>query len=134
MKRLNGVVALVCGALLVVVPRFVLPACEYRGFPRMHCSDTAHAEMAVGAALLLVGAATLMARRPWVIAAAGILALALSAAAILLPEQVGYCHSPRMPCTYGMVPAVRFIAGANAAIVLLGLAGIARRARRKAAT
>lgn len=134
MKRLNGVVALVCGALLVVVPRFVLPACEYRGFPRMHCSDTAHAEMAVGAALLLVGAATLAATRPWAILAAGVLALALSAAAFLLPEWVGYCHSPQMPCTYGMVPAVRFIAGANAATVLLGLAGAARRARRKATT
>lgn len=131
MKRLAGVVALACGALLVVVPRFALPACEYRGFPRMHCSDTAHAEMAVGAALLLVGVATLVARRPLEILAAGALALALSAAALLLPEWVGYCHSPQMPCSYGMVPAVRFIAAANAVVVLLGLAGTVRRARRK---
>lgn len=134
MNRLNGVTGLVCGALLLVVPRFVLPACEYRGFPRMHCSDTAHAEMAVGAALVLLGAATLMARRPWEVLAAGLLALALSATAFLLPEKIGYCHSPRMPCTYGMVPSVRFIAFANAAIVLLGLAGAARRARRKGTT
>src|SRR5574341_1270464 len=38
------------------------------------------------------------------------------------------------PCTYGMVPGVRFIAGANALIVLVGLAGTVRRARRKATT
>lgn len=131
MKRLDGVAALVSGALLVVVPRWVLTACEYQGFPRMHCSDTAHAEMAVGALLVLVGAATLLASRPWAILSAGVLALVLSGAAFLLPETVGYCHSPRMPCTYGMVPGVRFIAAANAAVVLLGLVGTVRRARRK---
>jgi hypothetical protein len=26
-----------------------------------------------------------------------------------LPEKFGYCLSPRMPCHYGMVPAVRFL-------------------------
>ena len=133
MRRLNGVAALAGGALLVVVPRWVLTACEYHGFPRMHCSDTAHAEMLVGAGLVLVGVAALLATRPRAAVAAGVLVLALCAAAFALPERIGYCHSPHMPCTYGMVPGVRFIAGVTAAAVLLGLVGTVRGARRKGA-
>lgn len=133
MKRLVGVSALAGGALLVVVPRWVLSPCEYHGFPRMHCSDTAHAEMLVGAVLVLVGVATLLATRPWAVGAAGVLALALCAAAFALPERMGYCHNHNMPCTYGMVPGLRFIVSAVAAVVVVGLIGTARRARRKGA-
>lgn len=131
MKRLIGTTALVGGALLVVVPRFVLPACEWAGHPAMRCSRTAHAEMIAGALLVGLGAIALFARRPRAVLLAGVLALGIFAVAWMLPERIGYCHNVRMPCTYGMVPGIRFLAGVNGLGVLVGLLGASRGAGRR---
>lgn len=133
MTRLVGVTSLAGGALLVVVPRYVLPACEWRGFPAMRCSDTARAVMIAGALLAATGLVTLVARKARVTLAAGVLALGASVAAFVLPERVGYCHSARMPCTYGMVPSVRLVAVACGLVALAALVSMARRAGRKEA-
>jgi hypothetical protein len=126
MKKLIGTAALISGILLLVAPRYILPACEYEGFPAMHCSDTARAEMIVGALLAALGVMAFFLHSPKLLMTSSSFALALSVTAYMLPDKFGYCHSTRMPCNYGMVPGIRFIAVANGIIMLLALITIAR--------
>lgn len=130
MKRLAGTTMLLSGLLLALVPRYILPACEFEGFSRMHCSDTAQAELVTGILLALAGIGTLVLKFP---ASAGnaILSLALSVAAFMLPDKFGYCHNSKMPCNYGMVPAVRLIAVLTALLMIIALIGMFRDYRRK---
>jgi len=131
MKKLIGLTALIGGFLLLVTPRYILPACEYEGFNRMHCSDTARAEFVTGAILMAVGALTLALKgKKTTLAGAGI-ALPLFVAAYILPDKFGYCMSSRMPCNYGMVPGIRFIAVIGALIVLGAFIGSVRQLRKK---
>lgn len=131
MKKLLAVSSIVGGILLAAVPRYLLPACEYEGFTRMHCSDTARAELIT--ALLLIGAGIALSRTKTkkALIAGGMGALALSVAAFMLPEIFGYCHSAKMPCNYGMVPGIRFIALLTSVVVVVALIGIVKESRRK---
>src|SRR5512143_1496588 len=121
MKKLVALTELTSGVLLLIVPRYILPACEYEGFPRMHCSDTARAEFIVGALLMLVGGMTFFAKtvKPTVIAA--LVSCLLYGVSFGLPGIFGYCLSPRMPCNYGMVPAVRFVAVVGMLLMIFAL-------------
>jgi Domain of unknown function (DUF4418) len=131
MKKLMVITALVSGLLLLMIPRYILPACEYLGHPAMHCSDTARAEYFVGALFIMLGGATafLRSRKADLICAAG--SIVLSIAAFLLPEKIGYCHSTQMPCNYGMVPGVRFVAVVSASIMGIGLIGTVKSYTKK---
>jgi len=112
-KRLAGIISILSGGLLVTVPHSVLPACEYRGFPRMHCSDTAQAVLPAGILLAAVGVLILVLKSEKAVPAVVGTASALSLASFLLPDLFGYCLSSKMPCNYGMVPAIKFIAAAS---------------------
>ena len=103
------ITALVCGILFLLVPRYVLPACEYAGYSRMHCSDTAQAEQVIGAVLVVVSAITFFVKSTSMPLVGAIISTILFGIAFWLPDKFGYCLSPRMPCNYGMVPAVRFL-------------------------
>jgi hypothetical protein len=131
MKKLVALTALASGLLLVLVPRFILPACEYEGYPAMHCSDTARAEYLIGALLVLVGGAAFFAKTAGLSLTGAAAALMLCVAAYLLPDSIGYCRSPRMPCNYGMVPAVRFIAAVGAVTMIVACAAIMNIVRTK---
>ncbi len=131
MKKLIGLTALVGGLLLAVVPRYILPACEYEGFSRMHCSDTAQAELLSGAILMAVGFTTFFLRSAKTTIAAAGSGLLLFIVSYKLPDIFGYCRSSRMPCNYGMVPGIRFIAVAGSIIMVLSLAGAIRGNRKK---
>jgi hypothetical protein len=126
MRKLVALTALATGVLLLLVPRFILPACEYEGYPHMHCSDTARAEFIVGAMLMLVGGMTLFARtvKPLVIAV--LVSCILYGVSFRLPDIYGYCLSPRMPCNYGMVPAVRTIAVSGTLVMIVTLFRLAK--------
>jgi len=131
MKKLIGLTALIGGFLLLVTPRYILPACEYEGFKRMHCSDTAAAEFVSGALLMAVGALTLAIKlKNTALVGAGT-ALALFVVAYILPDKFGYCMSSNMPCHYGMVPGIRFIAVAGGLIVFGAFIGVVRHLRKK---
>jgi fucose 4-O-acetylase-like acetyltransferase len=131
MKKLASLTALASGVLLVLVPRFILPPCEYEGYPAMHCSDTARAEYLVGALLVLVGGTAFFAKTAKLSLTGAAAALILYAAAYLLPDSIGYCRSPRMPCNYGMVPAVRFISAVGAVTMIIACSGIVNSVRTK---
>ena len=131
MKNLVAVTAIVSGILLLVVPRYILPACEFRGHPAMHCSDTARAEFVVGGLLIVLGIVSALVR----LKAAGIVcsgaSLILYVVAFWLPDTFGYCHSAQMPCNYGMVPGVRFIAVLSAIIMTIAFIGTVKSNRKK---
>ncbi len=130
MKRLVSLTALVSGFLLLVVPRYILPACEYEGYPPMHCSDTAKAEYLVGALLMVIGGISFFSKKN-ITAAVAAVACVLYGAAYWLPDKFGYCHSTRMPCNYGMVPGIRFISVAGVLIMIVSVAGLIRTSRKK---
>jgi len=134
MKTLTAVTALLGGILLILVPRFILPVCEYEGYPAMHCSDTARAEYVVGALLLMsgIGAFLLKSTRTSIIVAA--VSIILYIVAFLLPDRYGYCHSSRMPCNYGTVPGIRFIASIGGVIMVIAIISLVRGTRKKGNT
>jgi len=131
MKRLISIPAIVLGTLFVLVPRYILPACEYSGYARMHCSDTAQAEQVVGALLILAGGMTLLVKPPVMPLVGAVLSCVLFSLAWWLPDKFGYCQSPRMPCNYGMVPAIRFLSVAGLIIMIGAAVGIVNSYRQK---
>jgi hypothetical protein len=134
MKNLISLTAFISGLLLILVPRFILPVCEYEGYPAMHCSDTARAEYVAGALLMAagIGAFLLKSIRTAVIGAA--VSIILYIIAFLLPDTYGYCHSSRMPCNYGTVPGIRFISGISGIIMVVAIISIVRSTRKKGST
>jgi hypothetical protein len=130
-KKLIGLTALISGILLLLVPRYMLPACEYEGFPAMHCSDTAHAEFVTGALLMMIGIMTLFLKSIKMVIAGAVSALALFVVSFMFPDKFGYCHSSRMPCNYGMVPGIRLIAIISGIIMIAAIIGIVRRYQKK---
>ncbi len=130
MIKMVALTALLSGFLLLVVPRYILPACEYEGYPPMHCSDTAKAEFLVGALLMVIGGISFFSKKS-IAAIVAAVACILYAVAYWLPDKIGYCHSTRMPCNYGMVPGIRFISIAGALIMIGAAAGLLKTSRRK---
>ncbi len=130
MIKMVALTALLTGLLLLIVPRYILPACEYEGYAPMHCSDTAKAEFLVGAVLMAIGGVSLFSKKN-IAAAVAAAACILYAVAFWLPDKIGYCHSTRMPCNYGMVPGIRFISIAGALIMVVAFAGMWRKSRKK---
>jgi hypothetical protein len=131
MKKLVSATAIVSGLLLLLVPRYILPACGYLGHPKMHCSDTAHAEFVVGALLIVLGSMTAVLRPRGMDIACAAISDVLYIVAFLLPDTFGYCHSTQMPCNYGMVPGISFVAVVSAIIMTVALIGLVRSYRKK---
>lgn len=130
MRKLIAFTGIAAGFLLVVVPRFVLPACEYEGFSRMHCSDTAVAVMLLGAVLAALGGVAFFLRPPWLLIANAAVACIILGAAMYMPDAYGYCASRNMPCHYGMVPGVRFVAALALLLLVFAIFLTARGARK----
>jgi hypothetical protein len=134
MKRLIAVTALVSGILLILVPRFILPVCEYEGYPAMHCSDTARAEYVVGALLLVAGIGAFLLKSTIASLIGAAVSIILYIAAFLLPDRYGYCQSSRMPCNYGSVPGIRFIASIGGIIMVVAIISLVRSSRKEGIT
>ena len=131
MKVFAAVAAMIGGVLLLVIPRFVFPACEYLGRGRMYCTDAAHGEFVVGWLLVAAGAALLLLKAGTASICAAASAVALCAAAFVVPAYTRYCANPDMACRYGMVPSVRFIAVAVGIVEIAALTGLVRESRRR---
>lgn len=133
MKIFAAVAAIAGGVLLLVIPRFVFPACEYLGRGRMHCTDAAHGEFVVGGLLVAAGAALLLLKTGTASIIAAAFAVLLCLAAFFVPAYTRYCANPDMACYYGMVPSIRFIAIALGVVEAAALTGLVRASRRRAA-
>jgi hypothetical protein len=130
-KNLIVITALIGGLLLILVPRYILPACEYEGYPHMHCSDTARAEQVAGMLLLVLGIAMFFFKRRELMIAGVVAACMVFVISAWLPEKIGYCLSPRMPCHYGMVPGIRLIDIMGAVLMIIGLISLTKTYRKK---
>ena len=131
MKMVVAITALVYGILFFLVPRYVLPACEFAGYSRMHCSDTAQAEQVAGAVLIAVSGTTFLVKSKTMPLISAVLQTIIFLIAFWLPDKFGYCLSPRMPCHYGMVPAVRFLSIIGILIMIGAMFIIIRSSRKK---
>jgi hypothetical protein len=132
MRKLVATTGIAAGLLLMAVPRWILPPCEGDGHARMRCSDTARAEIALGGLLLGAGVLAFAAKRPSPLVADAAASSALAVLAWIAPDVYGYCLGSGMPCHYGMVPGVRFVAALAAVVqgtALLTLASGAWRRR-----
>ena len=134
MKTLIAVTVLMSGILLILVPRFILPVCEYEGYPAMHCSDTARAEYIVGALLMAVGIGAFLLKSTTMSIVGAAVSIILYVIAFMVPDIYGYCHSSRMPCNYGAVPGIRFVAGISGIIMVVAIISHMRSARKKGNT
>jgi len=131
MKKLVALTALVSGLLLLSVPRYILPACEYEGYSPMHCSDTARAEYVAGAVLIMISGAAFVFRGHKSQITSAFVACIAYGIAFWLPDKFGYCHSTRMPCNYGMVPGIRFIAIAGILMMSGAIIRLVKTSRKK---
>jgi len=134
MKRFISITAIVTGILIIIVPRYILPACEYEGFPRMHCSDTAYAEFILGGVLIALGSILAFVKIDALTLPAAVAALCLYFIAYLLPDTFGYCKSTRMPCNYGMVPGIRVLAVSGAILMVVAIVRSIKTYRKKGNT
>jgi hypothetical protein len=126
MRKLVAITTLTGGILFFLVPRYILPACEFVGFARMHCSDTAQAEWVVGATLIVVSGMTYFVKSKRTPLVSAILSILVFGLAFWIPDKFGYCQSPRMPCHYGMVPAIRFLSIIGILIMIGAVFGTAK--------
>ncbi len=131
MIKTAGIISLVSGILLFLVPRYILPVCEYQGYAPMHCSDMAGSEYVIGALLLVSGTGIVSFRRSSAVLAAAGFTLLLSIAGYFVPDITGYCKSTKMPCHYGTVPAVRLVAVITGATMLITIIKIFKTMPRK---
>jgi len=127
-NRKFGVILFLMGFMVFLVPRFILPVCEYQGYSPMACSRTAVAEMLSGAIVVAAAVGLFFSKSGESLRWLSLAALMAGASVIWIPEAVGYCHSSRMPCNYGTIPVLRLL---GALVILLSLAGFLLSLKRK---
>ncbi len=128
MNRIFGAILFLGGLMVLLVPRFILPVCEYQGYNPMACSHTALAEMFVGSLVMAAATGLFFSRSGEGLRWLSFTALAAGISVLWIPEAIGYCHSGRMPCNYGTIPVLRLL---GALIVLLSLTGFLLSFRRE---
>jgi hypothetical protein len=111
----------VLGALVSLTPRYILPVCEFYGKQRMACSYTGEAELFVGLIMVSISLAAFLSKVKETLKWLMFVAFFAGLSVILIPEVLGYCPSPNMPCHYGTVPLLRLLGGLS---VLGSLAGL----------
>ncbi len=127
-NRIFGVIFFVGGLLVLLVPRFILPVCEYQGYNPMACSHTALAEMFVGFVTMAGATGLFFSKGADGLRWLSFTVLATGVSVLWIPEAIGYCHSSRMPCNYGTIPVLRLL---GVLIVLLSMAGFLLSFRRE---
>ena len=120
MNRIFGVIFFLTGLMVLLVPRFILPVCEYQGYNPMACSHTATAEMFMGIMVMAAATGLFFSGSGESLRWLSFTTLAAGISVIWIPEAIGYCHSDRMPCNYGTIPVLRLL---GVLVILLSLAG-----------
>ena len=115
-----GVMLFLMGLMVVLVPRFILPVCEYQGYDPMACSHTAIAEMFLGVMVMAAAMGLFFSKSSESLRWLSFAALVAGVSVLWMPDAIGYCHSSHMPCNYGTVPVLRLL---GVLIILPSLAG-----------
>jgi len=109
------------GLMLVLVPRYIVPVCEYYGYNPMSCSHTGIAEMFMGFVVMASAAGIFFSIGRASLRWLSLQTLASGISVLWIPESIGYCHSSNMPCHYGTVPVLRLL---GVLLVLLSLGNV----------
>lgn len=119
-NRVLGFMFFLLGVLIALTPVYILPVCEFHGKPKMVCSYTGMAEIFVGLIILSIGVGAFLSKVSvkWLM----FVAFFAGASVIFVPEVLGYCPSPRMPCHYGTVPMLRLLGGLTVVVSVTGFA------------
>ncbi len=130
-NRAFGSVLFILSALVIVVPRYILPVCEFvlPGHEHAVCSFMYKAEAAVGVVAMALSAAMFFSKTADALRWLAFAAFFAGGTVIAAPGFVGYCQSPRMPCHYGAVPGLKLVGGL---IALVSAAGFLAAGRKKA--
>lgn len=120
-RRVFGIALGFLGVLVMASPRYILPVCEFAGKGSgMHCTYTANAELFLGFILISLSVGILLSASAdamrWLMFSAFVCGVSV----IAVPEVLGYCPSPLMPCHYGTVPLLRTL---GILIILTSVAG-----------
>lgn len=119
-QKMVGIVLFLMGLMVVLVPRYILPVCEYQGYSKMACSYTAVSEMCIGLIVMVSSLGIFFSRNAETLRWLALSPVALGISVLLIPEAIGYCHSSSMPCNYGTIPVLRL---AGVLIILVSLGG-----------
>lgn len=120
MNRKFGIMLFLIGLLVVLVPRYILPVCEYQGYKEMSCSHTGISEMFMGVIVMAASVGMFFSKTSDTLRWSAFTIFFAGISVIVIPEAIGYCHSSRMPCNYGTIPVLRLLGGL---IILLSFAG-----------
>ena len=126
-----GVVAVVLGFLVAVVPHYVFPVCQYFGmlvqtmggtYLPMKCYWTAMAETGIGALIFVVGLLLILSKQNETKRALGFVLGALGIVVALVPTYlIGVCANPDHPCRIGTQPALILL---GVVIVIVGIIAV----------
>jgi hypothetical protein len=108
-NKISGAFFFLMGLMLVLVPRYILPVCEYQGFSPMSCSHTAFAEMFTGFIVMALSAGLAFSKGRESLRWFSLPALAAGISVLWIPRAIGYCHSSGMPCNYATMPVLRLL-------------------------
>lgn len=121
MRKGLGIALGVLGLLVILSPRYILPVCEFTGKQRMHCTYTANAELFVGFLMVSLAVGIIASSSPDALRWLMFSALVSGISVIIVPEVLGYCPSPMMPCHYGSVPMLRTLGLLTIILSIIGL-------------
>jgi len=120
MRKTIGIVLFLMGLMVVLIPRYILPVCEYQGYSKMACSSTAHSEMFMGFIVMVSSLGIFSSKSAETLRWLALTLISSGTSVLLIPEAIGYCHSSNMPCNYGTIPVLRLT---GVLIVLVSLGG-----------
>lgn len=121
MKKIIATGSFILGILVILTPVFILRVCEYHGYQRMACSYTGLAEVFSGIMIIVISAGFIFSRTSDSFKWLSIVLFVAGLSVIFIPDVLGYCHSSRMPCNYGTVPALRLEGIVVAGLALSGI-------------
>lgn len=121
MRKTIGIVLFLMGLMVVLLPRYILPVCEYQGFSRMACSSTSVSEMFMGLIVMVSSLGIFFSKSAETLRWLALILIASGTSVLLIPEVIGYCHSSSMPCNYGTIPVLRLT---GVLIILVSLGGL----------
>jgi hypothetical protein len=126
--RAIGIILFLTGLVVLLLPRYILPVCEYHGYSPMACSHTGTAEMFLGLIVMAAATGIILSMNIEVLRWSSFTVVATGVSMLLIPTAIGFCHSTDMPCNYGTIPAVRL---AGTCILIVSFTGFFLSLRRE---